>query len=53
MVNKFPTAGADYIYANTIELYDSWRMQSALVYSASYVTQHTFHRLAEFFSPSL
>jgi hypothetical protein len=28
MVNEFPSAGANYIYAYTIELYDSLKVQS-------------------------
>jgi hypothetical protein len=53
MVNEYKSVGANYIYACTIELYDSLKEQSALVDSAYYVTEHILCSLAEFFTVTL
>jgi len=50
VVNEFQSVGANYLYSYTIKLYDSLKVQSALVDSACYVTEHIFCSLAEFFT---
>ena len=53
MVNEFQSVGANYIYACTKELYDSLKVQSALVDSAYYVTEHILCNLVESFTFTL